>query len=165
MPNQQPEAQIHRLFPPSLGDVVRSRRNVRGYSQEHLAKELRVRTQTISAWEHGKTPQKRFFEPIADFLGVTPEQVAALVSGEGFEPSPLGERVDSGRDPRQAAVLAIGDYLSVAAGRGGLTTREIGIIEGYLKLAGVEQPFADQATLQAAEGHPHSVEQHGGAEA
>jgi len=53
---------------PELGDLLRRKRREKRWTQGQLAEYCGVRTQTVSAWERGSTPQRRFFGKIAGFL-------------------------------------------------------------------------------------------------
>ena len=143
------EAQIYRLYPPSLAAALRSKRQSLGCSQELVAKQLGVRTQTISGWERGKTPQGRHFDGLAKFLGLSgPEQVAALVRGEEGEPPP---QTDEARVRRPDVVAAITRYVAgVSPGRE-LREDEVRFLDRLLQLAVGYDPLSDGPTSEATE--------------
>ena len=54
----------------ALGELIRRERLERDWKQGQLAKHWGIRTQTVSAWERGQAPQRRFFAKIAEFIGL-----------------------------------------------------------------------------------------------
>jgi len=62
---------LHLVSDNDLAAMIRAERAARSMSQADLARKFGVRSQTIGAWEKGETPpQVRFFDPIAQFLGL-----------------------------------------------------------------------------------------------
>jgi transcriptional regulator with XRE-family HTH domain len=49
-------------------ELLRRRRLEKGWTQAELAEHLQVRTQTVSGWERGVAPQRRFYAQLAGFL-------------------------------------------------------------------------------------------------
>jgi transcriptional regulator with XRE-family HTH domain len=97
------------VVPASLGDRLRSWRLKNEKTQAQLAKILGVRPQTVSAWERGKGPQRRFFGQIADLLNLpNAESVEVLLNMAG-EANPdagfLGEPPSRPRGPASTAPL------------------------------------------------------------
>lgn len=100
-------------FPTALGQKLRSRRTDLGLTQADLAERLGVsRGQTIAAWEKGERPQRRFDEPIADFLGLAgPQAVRDLLA-----PSrPVDRRPNSGLEGSQPDGVASPDPIPTSA--------------------------------------------------
>jgi transcriptional regulator with XRE-family HTH domain len=89
------------LVPPlaDLGECLRRERRERGWTQSQLADYCHVRTQTVSAWERGHAPQRRFYARIADFLNLkTVQEVEALLHdnrGSGAETVPASPQQPS----------------------------------------------------------------------
>jgi transcriptional regulator with XRE-family HTH domain len=87
-----------RLVKPSadVSDLLRRKRRDRKWTQQQLADFCGVRTQTVSAWERGNSPQRRFFAKIADFLGLPDEEtVEALLPGSPVSTAePAAEKHD-----------------------------------------------------------------------
>lgn len=65
--------------PRGLDELLLRERRRRGWTQQQLAHFCGVRTQTVSAWERGNPPQRRFFGKIADFLGAADEEAVAVL--------------------------------------------------------------------------------------
>jgi transcriptional regulator with XRE-family HTH domain len=62
-----------------LGELIRRKRIERGWTQGDLAKHWGIRTQTVSAWERGQAPQRRFFAKIAEFIGLPDGRAAEML--------------------------------------------------------------------------------------
>ena len=57
-------------------------RAIKKMTQAELAESWGIRVQTVSAWERGHQPQRRFYGKIAEFLNLRDERsVEALLSG------------------------------------------------------------------------------------
>jgi transcriptional regulator with XRE-family HTH domain len=73
-------------------ELLRRRRLDNGWTQAQLAKHLHVRTQTVSAWERGIAPQRRFYDDLAKFLRKPDERAIELMlardkTGAGEKPA------------------------------------------------------------------------------
>jgi len=75
---------LHVVAPSAeVSDLLRRERRDKQWTQRQLADFCGVRTQTVSAWERGNTPQRRFFGKIAQFLGLPDEEsVEILLLGD-----------------------------------------------------------------------------------
>jgi transcriptional regulator with XRE-family HTH domain len=81
-----------RLVPlESFGSLLRRRRRADNLTQAELAARLGVRQQTIGAWERGERPQKRFFNALANYLGVGEQEVVRRLDSEPLEARLAGE--------------------------------------------------------------------------
>jgi transcriptional regulator with XRE-family HTH domain len=74
----------------SFPNLLRTERASRKLSQAAVAEFLKVRPQTIGAWEAGKSPpQPRFHEPLARFLGLgSAADVRSLLSRSSLSDHP-----------------------------------------------------------------------------
>jgi transcriptional regulator with XRE-family HTH domain len=71
-----------------LSEWLRQERRKKRWTQARLAEFCAVRTQTVSSWESGKRPQRRFFAKIAEFLELPDEaSVEALLDGNSTDPA------------------------------------------------------------------------------
>ena len=54
-----------------IGENIRYLRKMKGYSQEQLARKLKIKQASISLWESGKTnPETRFLSDLASIFDV-----------------------------------------------------------------------------------------------
>jgi transcriptional regulator with XRE-family HTH domain len=83
---------------------LRDTRHEKGWTQLQLADLCGVRTQTVSAWENGKRPQRRFFAKIAAFLDL-PDEAAVEALIEGRRPDAPALLNDQQEPPLQMADL------------------------------------------------------------
>ena len=65
--------------PAQLGELIRRTRLQKRWKQGQLAEHFEVRTQTVSAWERGQAPQRRFFAKIAEFLELPDERAVEVL--------------------------------------------------------------------------------------
>jgi transcriptional regulator with XRE-family HTH domain len=73
-----------------LGELIRRERLKRGWRQGQLAEHWGIRTQTVSAWERGHAPQRRFFGKIAEFTNLPDARaVELLLRGHDAEAEPV----------------------------------------------------------------------------
>lgn len=77
----------------ALGELIRRERLERDWTQGQLAKCWGIRTQTVSAWERGQAPQRRFFAKIGEFIGADARAIEMLLAGNdaGTEDVPAGK--------------------------------------------------------------------------
>jgi transcriptional regulator with XRE-family HTH domain len=77
----------------ALGELIRRARLERDWTQGQLAEYWGIRTQTVSAWERGQAPQRRFFAKIGGFIGVADERaVEMLLAGNDADTEDLPAR-------------------------------------------------------------------------
>lgn len=100
-----PSATLHLLsHPRALSSLLRDTRREKEWTQLQLADFCGVRTQTVSAWENGKRPQRRFFAKIAAFLDL-PDEAAVEALIEGRRPDTAALPNDQQEPPLQMADL------------------------------------------------------------
>jgi transcriptional regulator with XRE-family HTH domain len=70
----------------SIGQIIAELRKEKGVKQEELASYLNVSAQAVSKWENGGTPDIEHIPAIADFFGVTTDEIfgRGKVSGSGL---------------------------------------------------------------------------------
>ena len=62
-----------------LSSRIREARERNHLTQELLGERLGVRPQTIGRWERGEAPQRRFFGPLAELVGVPERDLPSLL--------------------------------------------------------------------------------------
>lgn len=75
---------------------LRALRISRGLSQEEIAKRCGLRQSAVAAWESGRSqPSLQMFFMLADFYGVTPDEIAGIKPAERAPAisTPAGETV------------------------------------------------------------------------
>ena len=100
-----PPANLHLIRQPrALSHLLRDTRRGKEWTQLQLADFCGVRTQTVSAWENGKRPQRRFFAKIAAFLDL-PDEAAVEAVLDGRRPDAAASPDDQQDPPLQMADL------------------------------------------------------------
>ena len=70
----------------NIGQIIANLRKEKGVKQEELASYLNVSAQAVSKWENGGTPDIEHIPAIADYFGVTTDEIFGhgKVSGSGL---------------------------------------------------------------------------------
>lgn len=69
-----------------LGQRLRARRRELRLRTRDVAEQLGVKQPTVSRWENGRCPERESWPSLASFLGISVEEVAALVASGDVDP-------------------------------------------------------------------------------
>jgi transcriptional regulator with XRE-family HTH domain len=89
-----------RVVPPeSFGSRLKHQRLADDLTQAELGDRFRVRQQTIGAWEHGERPQSRHFGELANYLGMSVQELVSLLDSGPERPTDQASMDESAAEP------------------------------------------------------------------